>query len=39
MKEFRSNIIKEKRKLRSISQAQLGDIVGSQAMVSRIENG
>ena len=39
MKEFKSNIIKEKRKLRSMSQAQLGDIVGSQAMVSRIENG
>ncbi|MCT4379226.1 Rgg/GadR/MutR family transcriptional regulator [Leuconostoc falkenbergense] len=39
MKKFKSNIIKEKRKLRSISQAQLGDIVGSQAMISRIENG
>lgn len=39
MREFKSNIIKEKRKLRNMSQAQLGDIVGSQAMVSRIENG
>ncbi|MDC2805330.1 helix-turn-helix domain-containing protein [Leuconostoc suionicum] len=39
MKEFKSNIIKEKRKLRNMSQAQLGDIIGSQAMVSRIENG
>jgi hypothetical protein len=33
MREFKSNIIKEKRKLRNMSQAQLGDIVGSQAMV------
>lgn len=39
MKEFKSNIIKEKRKLRNMSQTQLGDIIGSQAMVSRIENG
>lgn len=39
MKDTSDNIIKEKRKLRNISQAQLGNIVGSQAMVSRIENG
>ncbi|AFT82441.1 helix-turn-helix domain-containing protein [Leuconostoc carnosum] len=39
MEDGRHNIIKEKRKLRNISQKQLGHIIGSQAMVSRIENG
>ncbi|GMA69068.1 hypothetical protein GCM10025879_03140 [Leuconostoc litchii] len=39
MRDTDSSIIKEQRKLRHISQVQLGNAIGSQAMVSRIENG
>ncbi|MGR8822219.1 helix-turn-helix domain-containing protein [Leuconostoc citreum] len=34
-----TNIIKERRKLKNLSQKQLGAFIGSQAMVSRIESG
>lgn len=33
------NLIRERRKIKNISQSELGRIIGSQAMVSRIENG
>lgn len=38
MSEIHRSIIKQIRKLRGISQKQLGDLVGSQSTVSRIEN-
>ena len=34
-----TNIIKERRKLKNLSQKQLGAFIGSQAMVSIIESG
>lgn len=38
-KDVTFNLIKERRKIKNISQSELGRIIGSQAMVSRIENG
>ncbi|CUW09095.1 helix-turn-helix domain-containing protein [Leuconostoc gasicomitatum] len=38
-KEGNFNLIRERRKIKNISQSELGRIIGSQAMVSRIENG
>lgn len=38
-KDGNFNLIKERRKIKNISQSELGRIIGSQAMVSRIENG
>lgn len=38
-KDVNFNLIKERRKIKNISQSELGRIIGSQAMVSRIENG
>lgn len=38
-KDVTFNLIKERRKIKNISQSELGKIIGSQAMVSRIENG
>lgn len=38
-KDSNFNLIRERRKLKNISQSELGRIIGSQAMVSRIESG
>lgn len=38
-KDVNFNLIKERRKIKNISQSELGRIIGSQAMVSRIESG
>lgn len=38
MNNNHGSVIKEIRKLRGISQQQLGQLIGSQSMVSRIEN-
>lgn len=37
-KDNNFNLIKERRKIKNVSQSELGAIIGSQAMVSRIEN-
>ena len=34
-----NSIIRKTRKLRGISQKELGQLIGSQSMISRIENG